>query len=173
MAAAQLELAKATDRKPMTAADIRAGIKRLYPSPTHAVVFEVGNSTGATTARHVDADAMDLCPSRGLAIHGIEIKVRRANFGREIATPQKAEAVAQYCHRFSIATPLGLVGHKEGSRGLGVIKVTQDGKALWTKREPIRTGPRPSRCRQWHADERMTSDVDVWRAAKLLVDRLF
>jgi hypothetical protein len=40
---------------------------------------------------------MSLWPSRGLDLHGFEIKVYRNDFLRELKTPEKAEDVSAYC----------------------------------------------------------------------------
>lgn len=59
----------------MRADAVRAALKRRYAQPECAVVFEVAQATGFSANRHLDAIAMELWPSRGLALHGIEIKV--------------------------------------------------------------------------------------------------
>jgi len=53
---------------------------------------------------------MSLWPSRGLELHGVEIKVSRSDWRREAADPAKAEAVARYCDRWWIHTAPGVVG---------------------------------------------------------------
>jgi len=64
---------------------------------------EVGNSTGSNCRRHADAVAMNLWPSRGMEIHGIEIKVSRSDWLRELSNPKKADDVACYCDRWWLA----------------------------------------------------------------------
>ena len=63
------------DRKHITAGDIRASLRRHYAAPEAAICFEVAQGTGTHARRHLDAVAMELWPSRGLALIGIEIKV--------------------------------------------------------------------------------------------------
>jgi len=48
-------------------------------------------------------------PSRGLSVHGFEIKVSRGDLKKELACPDKAESVAQYCDYWWLVTPTGLV----------------------------------------------------------------
>jgi len=43
---------------------------------------------------------MNLWPSRGLELHGFEIKVSRGDFLRELKAPEKAETIARYCDRW-------------------------------------------------------------------------
>ena len=51
-----------------------------------------------------DAVIMSLWPSRGLELHGVEIKVSRADWKREAADPAKAEAIAAYCDAGELAS---------------------------------------------------------------------
>lgn len=89
--------------------DIRSAILRRFPAQEYAVLFEVADATGAAARRYADAVVMSLWPSRGLEIHGIEIKVSRADYRREAADPAKAESVAQYCDKWSLYTSPGVV----------------------------------------------------------------
>src|ERR1700693_1206177 len=70
-------------------ADLRAALKRYFLHPDYGIVFEVAKSTGHAAHRHLDAVAMDLWPSRGLELHGIEIKVSKQDLKRELADPAK------------------------------------------------------------------------------------
>jgi len=72
-----------SDPRLLEAADIRAAMRRWFAPPESAIVYEVAQSTGARAHRHLDAVAMELWPSRGLAIHGIEIKVNLYDWRRE------------------------------------------------------------------------------------------
>lgn len=89
--------------------DIQAAMAKKWAAPEYAIMWEVGEGTGAMAGRYADAVIMSLWPSRGLELHGIEIKVTRSDWKREAADPTKAEAIAQYCHRWYIHTPPGVV----------------------------------------------------------------
>ena len=93
----------------ITASDIRRAIHARFPSQEYAVMFEVADSTGAQRRRYADAVVMSLWPSRGLEIHGIEIKVSSSDWKREAADPAKAESVARYCDRWSVYTAPGVI----------------------------------------------------------------
>ena len=95
--------------KKITAADIRAGMSARFADPEWAIMWEVGESTGGASGRYADAVMMSLWPSRGLELHGVEIKVSRSDWKREAADPRKAEAVGKYCDRWWIHTPPGIV----------------------------------------------------------------
>jgi hypothetical protein len=86
-----------------SASDVVVALRKRYPSPTWAFFECVANGTGSRADRWADALAMGIWPSRGLEIHGIEIKVSRSDLLRELRDPKKAEAVAAYCDYWWIA----------------------------------------------------------------------
>jgi hypothetical protein len=76
-------------------------IERLaakYASPSYGFLTQVRNGTGMRADRTADAMAMSLWPSRGLHVLGFEVKVSRTDWLKEYKDPEKAEAIAQYCH---------------------------------------------------------------------------
>jgi hypothetical protein len=50
--------------------------------------------------RYADAVAVNLWPSRGLEVHGFEIKAKRGDWTRELKNPDKSVAIQQYCDRW-------------------------------------------------------------------------
>lgn len=60
-----------------------------------AFATHVRNAAGFDASRTADAIAMSLWPSRGLELHGFEIKCSRADWQRELVKPDKAEAFVQ------------------------------------------------------------------------------
>lgn len=107
----------------VTAAEVRAGLLRRFAQPECAVVFEVAQATGLDARRHLDAVAMELWPSRGLSLHGIEVKVGLADWRREKANPEKAEEIARFCDYFWIAAPQGLVPVAELPSAWGLLEL--------------------------------------------------
>ncbi len=77
--------------------NVHAALIARYCAPEWALLFEVGNATGHATNRHADAIAMSLWPSRGLDLHGIEVKISRSDWLREKKDPAKAEGIGQFC----------------------------------------------------------------------------
>lgn len=74
-----------------------------YCAPAWAFFPQVRNATGFTrTVRTADAIAMSLWPSRGLELHGFEVKISRGDWAREKADPEKAEEIARFCDRWWI-----------------------------------------------------------------------
>lgn len=107
-----------------TATQIRQAMSKRWAAPEYAVMWEVGRATGAVSnQRYADAVIMSLWPSRGLELHGVEIKVTRSDWRREAADPRKAEAIAAYCDRWWIHT------------GPGVIQDTSELPPMWGARE--------------------------------------
>lgn len=93
----------------LTTADMHTAMAKKWCAPEWAIMWEVGEGTGAMGGRYADAVMMSLWPSRGLELHGVEIKVSRADWKREAADPTKAEAIAKYCDRWWIHTPAGII----------------------------------------------------------------
>lgn len=114
----------------MKTADVKAALRARFVAPEWAIFFEVGDGTGGNQRRWADAVAMNMWPSRGLEIHGFEIKVSRSDWLRELKDPAKSAKVQQYCDRWWIITPKGIIkpgelpptwGHYEVSEA-GVIR---------------------------------------------------
>ena len=122
----------------MSVAVIKALMRKRYSSPEWALAFEVADATGGNARRSADAVAMNLWPSRGLAIHGFEFKSRRNDWLRELKNPAKAESVAQYCDHWWLVAIQGVVKPGELPSGWGLIEVYgKDGReAFQVLREP-------------------------------------
>lgn len=78
-----------------------------------AFLPHVANGTGGRKSRTVDGIAMGLWPSRGMEIHGFEVKVARGDWRRELEDPGKAEDVFAFFDRFWIVAPKGIVRREE------------------------------------------------------------
>lgn len=68
--------------------------------PAWAFVPKVRDAAGFSATRTIDAIAMSLWPSRGLELHGHEIKVSRSDWLRELKEPEKAEAFSSVVDRW-------------------------------------------------------------------------
>ena len=87
-----------------TTATLQHALVKAYPLPEYATFFEVGDATGSHQSRWADAVSMACWPSRGLRIHGFEIKASRSDWLREKKKPQKSDAVQRYCHHWVLVT---------------------------------------------------------------------
>ncbi|KNY18210.1 hypothetical protein AKG11_03455 [Shinella sp. SUS2] len=126
----------------LTSSDIRLGMSKRWTEPEYAIMWEVSNVTGASAKRYADAVIMSLWPSRGLELHGVEIKVSRSDWKREAADPKKAEAIARYCDRWYIHTTPGVVDDLSDLPPAWGLR-EYDGKSWKTIREAAKNDPEP------------------------------
>jgi hypothetical protein len=118
-----------------------------FAAPACAWLFEVRDGTGysgRTQGRYADALVCSLWPSRGIWLGGIEVKVSRSDWLKELADPTKSAAVQRYCDYWWIASPEGVVLPGEVPEQWGQIVVHPD--ASKTKRViETRVAPKLSR----------------------------
>lgn len=132
-----------TDSQRVTAADVRKAMLARWTSQEWAIMWEVAPATGAVARqRYADAVMMSLWPSRGLELHGVEIKVSRSDWMREAKDPTKAERVGAYCDRWWVhVAPKVIHDLSEVSPAWGVREF--DGKSWRTLREAEKTEATP------------------------------
>lgn len=109
---------------------MRAALRTRFCQPEWALFFEVADGTGASQRRWADAMAMNMCGSRGLALHGFEIKVSRSDWKRELANAAKAESIAGFCDFWTIVAPKGMIPIDELPPGWGLLEVDADLKLV-------------------------------------------
>ena len=101
MSETETPLAKLAKAKKWTAKDVSRALRERHAGNAWAYLVEVRNEIGfANRVRSADAMAMSLWPSRGLELHGFEIKVSRTDWQKELSQPEKAEEIARYCDRW-------------------------------------------------------------------------
>lgn len=102
-------------------------LRARYAPPDWAFMPQVRNQTGyARTTRTADALAMSLYPSRGLELHGFEVKVARGDLLKELREPAKAEEIARFCHRWWLVAPEGIATKADMPPGWGLLVLKQD-----------------------------------------------
>lgn len=84
----------------LEAEDLIAMLAVRFSAPAFAFLPQVPDGTGGHKTRTADAIALGLWPSRGMELHGFEVKVRRYDWIRELENPAKAEAICEYCDRY-------------------------------------------------------------------------
>lgn len=89
----------------MCSKDVLKAIRHTYLTGAYALFTEVANATGSRQSRYADAVAMSLWPSRGLGLHGFEIKVSRNDWLNELKNPAKSSEIQKYCDHWWIVTP--------------------------------------------------------------------
>lgn len=114
---------------------MRAALLARFPLPEWAIFFEVSNGTGHHARRRADAVAMNCFPSRGMEIHGVEVKHARSDWIRELKQPDKSTDVQQYCDRWWIAATPGVVKIEELPITWGLLEL-KDGKLRQVKAAP-------------------------------------
>lgn len=125
------------DAKPINADKLRALLRKKYPADQYAMLYEVRDAAGFSAKRSADAIVVGLWPSRGCLIEGMELKISRSDWLRELKKPEKAEAFFEFCDRWWViaSTPdivkldelpptWGLMVPRAG--GMGVIRQAPD-----------------------------------------------
>lgn len=116
---------------------------RAGPFPAQAFVwlYEVSNATGWGRKRYADALVLSCWPSRGIYLAGVEVKVDRYDWLRELRNPEKAQEIAQWCSYFYLATPPGVVNLDEVPKAWGLYVV--EGKKAKCVQKAIEQKPKP------------------------------
>ena len=128
----------AKEARPRLDADgIRQLLRLRYPDNRYALFDEVRNGAGFNADRSADVLVMALWPSDGLRLTGIEVKVSRSDYKRELERPEKAEAFASYCDYWYIAVEQNVLPRIMDADDLsmvperwGILQVTKDGDTL-------------------------------------------
>ncbi len=121
----------------MTAHEVRERLRRKYAAPEWALLDEVRNTTGGTMQdRYADAVAMNLWPSRGMRVHGFEIKVRRGDWLNELRKPDKSAPIQKFCdHWWVVAGGANIVKLDELPPTWGLMTVAH-GRLVISKDAP-------------------------------------
>lgn len=132
---------KAPKPERMTAAEVEIALRSHFDSPRYAVVTGVRNDGGWDAGRTCDLLAMGTWDSVGRHLHGVEIKVARSDWLREIQDITKAEAFAAYCDFWWIAAPPAVVRLEELPATWGLLEVV--GKGMKVRRPATRLDAKP------------------------------
>ena len=116
---------------------VHAALRTRYSGREWAYFEEVHNETGMAS-QSADGIAMNMYQSRGLAIHGFEVKCFRSDWLRELKKPDKAEAIFKYCDYWWIAAAEGVVlkPDTELPPTWGLLVLNNDGKLIQKKAAP-------------------------------------
>jgi len=109
-----------------TEPEVYRRLARVFPPPAHVLLSQVRNGVGyARRARTADALVASVWPSRGLYLTGVEIKVDRGDWLRELKKPEKSVSIQAYCQHWYIATPPGIVEPGTLPETWGLIETTE------------------------------------------------
>jgi hypothetical protein len=123
--------------------DLWAALRSRYPAGEWAFFAEVRNSTGfANDVRTADAMAFGLWPSRGLELHGFEVKVSRSDWMREKKNPAKAETMAAFTDKWwLVVSDADIVRDGELPPSWGLL--VPRGRGLFAKVEATKLEAKP------------------------------
>lgn len=111
--------------------------------PRYTVATHVRSHAGFDARRTADFVAMDLWPSKGLALHGHEVKVSRSDWLVELKHPEKAAEFIPYVdYWWLVVADAAIVKHGELPRTWGLM-VARDGY-LQVARPAKRLNPLPT-----------------------------
>ncbi len=111
-----------------------------YVAPEWAFLRHVANGTGRHQARTADGIAMNLWPSRGMELHGFEVKVYRSDWLREAKDPAKADEIAVRCHRWwVVAGDDGIVAQDDLFPQTWGLLVVREGALVIVREAPLLT----------------------------------
>lgn len=102
------------------------------------LVPQIPDATSWNKVRTCDAMAFHCWRSEGIAVHGFEIKVSRADWLHELQKPEKSIGFVKRCHYWWIATPVGIVDLQElpATWGLREVWRNEDGTFASKVRRP-------------------------------------
>jgi hypothetical protein len=118
-------------------AALRKALRRYYVGNANgggwAMFDEVRNETGwsvGKATRTCDMLGMGLWRSRGMELHGFELKVSRGDWTRELRQPDKAGAIAQYVdHWWLVISAPEIASPPELPAGWGLMCYRPNGYA--------------------------------------------
>lgn len=103
--------------------------------PRYVTAVQVNNGAGFGYSRTLDAIVFDTWPSAGLKLHGLEIKVTKADLRRELQNTNKFSEWGPHLDQFSIIAPKGIVDLKLLPPKWGLY--IPDGESLRARRKPL------------------------------------
>lgn len=94
---------------------------------------------GGRLIRTADAIVVDLWPSTGNLVHGIEVKVSRSDWLTELRDPAKSATFRRYCDHWWLAVPDAKIAHDGVPDGWGLLVVGSDGRLRVKRQAPTLT----------------------------------
>lgn len=132
----------------MNSGKVLAALKKRWPEErgAHAWLYEVRNHVGFSgPERYADALVVSCWPSRGIWCAGVEVKVSRSDWRRELEDEGKAAAIMKWCDRWWVAAPAKVFELSEVPETWGAIVVEGAGDKLKSRvvKEAPKLEPEP------------------------------
>lgn len=105
----------------LTAAQIVSRLRKRFEPPEWVLMEEFHNATGANSTHRFDGLAFNVWPSRGMVRVGLEVKVSRSDFARELANHDKRAAIEKHCHEVYFAVAKGVCEPREVPEPWGLL----------------------------------------------------
>jgi len=101
-------------------------LKKVFPMPAYTLLPQLRNGVGFVKrpCRTIDAMIVSTWSSHGLWVGGVEIKVSRSDWRRELANPQKADSIQKFCKYWYVASPPDVIPEGEVPETWGLIHTT-------------------------------------------------
>lgn len=119
----------------ITTEDLREMLREKFKGSDWALFEEVRDATGYGASRSCDAIAMNLWPSKGLELHGFEIKANRADWLNELRDPDKSAVFRQFCDRWWLVAASKTVIKNDLPEGWGLL-YPRGGKLVTSRGAP-------------------------------------
>lgn len=132
--------------KRLTEADVLALLEKRHAGRSGngeewAFVTHVRDAAGFDSSRTADALAMSLWPSRGLELHGFEVKVSRSDWQRELANPEKAERFCRIVDRWWLVVANNTIVRSGELPSTWGLMVVHGGRVVTAVAAPLLTPP--------------------------------
>lgn len=118
------EIPRLTERDVAEALHVRYGVT-FGNGRRYAVAEQVRSHAGFDARRTADFIAMDLWPSKGLELHGHEIKISRSDWLTELKHPEKSAEFIPYMNRWwLVVSDRAIVHDGELPAGWGLMAMS-------------------------------------------------
>lgn len=117
--------------------------EKVWTKPAYAVLRQVRNATGFPgQVRTADALAVSLWPSRGISLTGVEVKVSRSDWLRELKQDKTAE-IQKYCNSWFVVAPEKVIEPAEIPAHWGCIELNGSKRGYKTVKAAAALKPQP------------------------------
>lgn len=116
-------------------------LEHVFPSGAFAILPQVRDTTGNTGIHVVDAVVASMWPSRGVWLGGVEIKITKSDWRKELRDVNKASVLQSFCKYWFVAAPSGVIPVGEVPEAWGLIEVREDGATIVKPAPPLDPAP--------------------------------